>query len=119
MVHRFPYPHQVATAEAPAIFLGIWGLVDENTPGAIATLDKVWFEGLKLGANRDFLGWRPIISKSPLKFAPTYSWLTYGQVDQRRQHVGSALHSLFQQGKLGGGEFDTVGIWSPNRPGAF
>ncbi|TEB35960.1 long-chain-fatty-acid-CoA ligase [Coprinellus micaceus] len=87
---------------------GIWGLIDENTPGALATLDKIWFEGLKLGANRDFLGWRPVISNSPLKFAPTYSWLTYGQVDQRRQYIGSALHSLFQQGTLGGGEFETV-----------
>lgn len=116
MVHCFSYSRQCATTEAPAI-PGIWGLIDENTPDCLVTLDQIWFEGLELGPERDFLGWRPVISKNPLKFAPTYSWLTYGQVDQRRQYIGSALHTLFQQRKLGGGEYETVGIWSPNRPG--
>ncbi|KAF6765045.1 long-chain-fatty-acid-CoA ligase [Ephemerocybe angulata] len=95
---------------------GIWGLIDERTPNSLATLDQIWFEGLKLGQEKDFLGWRQAISKTPLKFAPAYSWISYNEADKRRQNIGSALHSLFQQGKLGGGEFDTVGIWAPNRP---
>jgi long-chain acyl-CoA synthetase len=51
-----------------------------------------------------------------LKFAPTYTWLTYGDVDLKRRYIGSALHSLFQQGGFGGGELQTVGIWVPNCP---
>ncbi|KAF5315901.1 hypothetical protein D9611_005031 [Ephemerocybe angulata] len=95
---------------------GIWGLVDEHTPGSFVTLDQVWFEGLKNGGNADFLGWRKVISKSPLKFAPIYSWISYAEADKRRQYIGSALHTLFQQGKVGGGELETVGIWAQNRP---
>lgn len=33
------------------------------------------------------------------------------------RHVGSALFRMFAQGKLGGGDLETVGIWSQNRPG--
>ena len=39
------------------------------------------------------------------------------QVDERRRNVGSAIHKLFNDGILGGGEMPTVGIWSHNRPG--
>ncbi|KAJ2916843.1 hypothetical protein MD484_g3554, partial [Candolleomyces efflorescens] len=95
---------------------GAWGLIDENTPNSLVTLDQVFQDGLKLGKDRDFLGWRPIVSKRPLKFAPGYSWVTYGEADQRRQYIGSALHTLFQNGQLGGGDLPTVGIWSQNRP---
>ncbi|TFK29789.1 long-chain-fatty-acid-CoA ligase [Coprinopsis marcescibilis] len=95
---------------------GVWGLIDEHTPNTLTTLDQVWADGLKVGANREFLGWRPIISQNPLKFAPTYSWLTYSQVDVRRKYVGSALHTLFQKGELAGDVYPTVGIWSQNRP---
>ena len=98
---------------------GIWGLVDEHTPNSLVSLDQVFNVGLKIGKDREFLGYRPIISTNPLKFAPAYTWLTYGEVDLRRRYLGSAIHTLFQKGELGGGEYDTVGIWSPNRPGAF
>ncbi|KDR81465.1 hypothetical protein GALMADRAFT_239413 [Galerina marginata CBS 339.88] len=95
---------------------GIWGLIDENTPNTLTTLDQIWADGMKAGKNRHFLGHRQIVSTKPLKFSPSYTWLTYGEVDTRRRYIGSALHSLFQSGKLGGGEFDTVGIWAPNSP---
>ncbi|CAA7267913.1 unnamed protein product [Cyclocybe aegerita] len=95
---------------------GIWGLIDENTPGVLKTLDEIWDVGLKVGKNTPFLGERRVVSTNPLKFAPTYTWLTYGEVDTRRKYVGSALHSFFQSGELGGGEFPTVGIWAANRP---
>jgi len=95
---------------------GIWGLVDENTPNSLITLDQIFLDGLKAGKNVPFLGERRVISTKPLKFAPTYTWLTFGEADLRRRYIGSALHSLFQKGELGGGEFPTVGIWSANRP---
>jgi long-chain acyl-CoA synthetase len=97
--------------------IAIWGLVDENTPGSFRTLDEIFAEGLKVGADTPFLGARHIISRDPLKYAPVYSWITYGQADMRRRYIGSALHSLFQKGELGAGEYPTVGIWSQNRPG--
>ncbi|TFK42731.1 hypothetical protein BDQ12DRAFT_676716 [Crucibulum laeve] len=95
---------------------GIWGYIDENTPNVLTTLDQIFDQGLKSGKDHQFLGHRPVISTNPLKFSNTYSWLTYGDVDIRRRYVGSALHSLFQGGELGGGEFETVGIWAANRP---
>ncbi|KAJ7582619.1 long-chain-fatty-acid-CoA ligase [Mycena floridula] len=91
--------------------------LDENTPGALLTADQIFQEGLKIaGPDREFLGHRPIISTNPLKYANHYVWQTYGQVDLRRRHIGSALSYLFKSGQIGGGELETVGIWSPNRP---
>lgn len=97
--------------------LAIWGLVDENTPNALTTLDQIFSEGMKAGKNRQFLGYRAQISANPLKFAHSYTWYTYGDIDVKRRHIGSAVHTLFQQGVVGGGEFPTVGIFSANRPG--
>jgi len=95
----------------------IWGLIDENTPGSFRTTDEIFAEGLRIGKDAPFLGERKIISTNPLKYAPVYSWITYGQVDVRRRYIGSALHSLFEKGELGSGEYPTVGIWFQNRPG--
>jgi len=78
----------------------------------------VFESGLKAGRERPFLGHRPIVSEKPLKFADRYEWLTWDEVDCRRKYIGSALHLLFQAGVIGGGEYETVGIWSQNRPGA-
>ena len=72
---------------------------------------------MKAGKNRQFLGYRAVVSTNPLKYAPTFTWYTYGDIDLRRRYIGSALHSLFQRGELGGGEFQSVGIWAPNCPG--
>jgi long-chain acyl-CoA synthetase len=63
------------------------------------------------------LGHRPLVSKSPLKYADHYVWQTYAEVDERRRNLGSAVHTLFENGTVGGGEYHTVGLWSPNRPG--
>jgi len=95
---------------------GVWGLIDEKTPNISMTLDQLFTDSLQVGLNSPFLGRRNIIATNPLKFAPTYTWLTYGDVDLKRRYIGSALHSLFQQGAIGGGELPTVGIWAPNCP---
>ncbi|KAF9453282.1 long-chain-fatty-acid-CoA ligase [Macrolepiota fuliginosa MF-IS2] len=95
---------------------GIWGLLDENIPNRLLTLDQVFEDGLSVGRERQMLGYRPVISTNPLKFANRYEWLTWGEVDDRRKYVGSALHSMFRRGEVGGGEYETVGIWSANRP---
>ncbi|PFH50070.1 hypothetical protein AMATHDRAFT_61830 [Amanita thiersii Skay4041] len=94
----------------------IFGLLTLHTPNSLKTLDQVFQSGLKTGSNRPFLGHRPVVSKNPLKFANKYVWETYGQVDARRRHVGSALYAMFKSGQVGGGEYETVGIWSQNRP---
>ncbi|KAF8636675.1 hypothetical protein AX17_003481 [Amanita inopinata Kibby_2008] len=94
----------------------IYGLLTEHTPNSLKTLDEVFSCGLKVGQNQPFLGHRPIVSQSPLRYANKYVWQTYGEVDERRRHIGSALHAMFRAGTLGGGEYDTVGIWSQNRP---
>ncbi|TFK76601.1 acetyl-CoA synthetase-like protein [Pluteus cervinus] len=94
----------------------IFGLIDLNTPNAFKTMPEIFDAGLQVSRDRPFLGHRPILSKGPLKFANHFTWETYGQVDVRRRHIGSALHSFFKSGELGGGEFNTIGIWAPNRP---
>ncbi len=74
-----------------------FGYVDFDTPGSLTTLPEV-FDAI---------------------YARHYVWQTYAQVDERRRHIGSAIHSLFENGTVGGGELPTVGLWSPNRPGKF
>jgi long-chain acyl-CoA synthetase len=95
----------------------VWGLIDRHTPNAFTTISEIFDCGMRIGKDAPFLGHRPLISKEPLKYAPYYEWQTWGQVDYRRRCVGSALSLLFKNGKLGGGELETVGIWSQNRPG--
>ncbi|KAH9180313.1 acetyl-CoA synthetase-like protein [Lactarius sanguifluus] len=94
----------------------IFGYVDLNTPGALTTLPEIFDAGYALSKDLTFLGHRPVVSKSPLKYADHYVWQTYAQVDDRRRNLGSAIHTLFENGTVGGGELPTVGLWSPNRP---
>lgn len=98
---------------------GIWGLIGVHTPNALTTLDEIFECGVMGGKDRPFLGHRPILSVTPLTYANYFVWQSYGDVDTRRRHIGSALTSMFSGGHLGGGEYDTVGIWSMNRPGTF
>ncbi|KAF8332328.1 long-chain-fatty-acid-CoA ligase [Cantharellus anzutake] len=91
-------------------------ITPENQP--IQNLQDVFNSGMLHGANNRCLGWRKLISKNPVKFAPTYSWLTFNEVDQRRRYIGSAITQWFQDGKLVKGDqgYEAVGIWSINRP---
>ncbi|KAF9501285.1 long-chain-fatty-acid-CoA ligase [Pleurotus eryngii] len=95
---------------------GVFGLINENSPGAILTLPEVFACGISMGKDRPYLGHRPLVSSNPLKFADHYVWQTYAEVDVRRRRLGSALRYLFDTGVLGGADLDTVGIWSINRP---
>ena len=63
-----------------------------------------------------FLGHRPVLSTEPLKHANYHVWQSWPEVDARRRALGSALHKLFQDRTLGGGDLPTVGIWSKNCP---
>src|SRR5882762_10426843 len=92
-----------------------FGLIDLNTPNTFTTLTQIWDIGMKLSRNLTVYGHRPIISKNPLKFADYYVWMTYAEADIRRRRIGSALHTMFKDGRLGGGGLETVGIWSQNR----
>lgn len=58
------------------------------------------------------------MSLSPqVAYAPQFVWQTYREVDVRRRNVGSAFNFLRENGRVGGGDLPTVGIWSYNRPG--
>ncbi|KAI0053843.1 acetyl-CoA synthetase-like protein [Auriscalpium vulgare] len=93
-----------------------FGYTGLKSPGAFQTLPEVFETGLALSRDLTLLGHRPIVSKNPVQFADHYVWQTYAQVDVRRRNLGSAIHSLFEDGTLAGGELPTVGIWSQNRP---
>ncbi|EPT05970.1 hypothetical protein FOMPIDRAFT_1021105 [Fomitopsis schrenkii] len=87
-----------------------------ESPGALTTCWEIFEEGLRRSNGGPCFGRRPIVSKEPLKFADHYVWESWPQIDGRRRAIGSALHSLFRKGVLGGGALDTVGIWSKNTP---
>ncbi|KAI0306786.1 long-chain-fatty-acid-CoA ligase [Multifurca ochricompacta] len=80
----------------------IFGYVDLNTPDTFSTLPEVFNEGYALSKDHTFLGYRPVASKSPLKYADHYVWQTYAEVDERRRNLGSAIHALFENGTVGG-----------------
>lgn len=97
--------------------VGRFGQFDLTTPHHLRTQTEVFEVGLAHGRDRPMLGHRPVISTNPLTFAKHYVWETYGDIDVRRRALGSALDKLFREGVLGGGEYETVGLWSQNRPG--
>jgi long-chain acyl-CoA synthetase len=96
-----------------------FGYVDLDTPGVLTTLPEIFDSGYAASKNSPFLGQRPVVSKNPLTYAHHYVWHTYAEVEERRRHIGSAIHTLFENGTVGGGEYPTVGLWSSNRPGIF
>ncbi|KDQ60651.1 hypothetical protein JAAARDRAFT_125417 [Jaapia argillacea MUCL 33604] len=85
-----------------------WGLISLETPNSFQTLPELFETGYKASKDKPFLGHRPRISTTPLKYADHYKWQTYGEIDLRRRAIGSALHSMFATGILGGGEFETI-----------
>ncbi|KZT11408.1 acetyl-CoA synthetase-like protein [Laetiporus sulphureus 93-53] len=93
-----------------------YDLLTLQSPRTFKTLTEIFDEGLRRAGDGPFLGHRPLVSKKPLKYADHYEWLSWPQVDVRRRALGSAVYKLFQSGALGGGQIDTVGIWSKNMP---
>ncbi|TBU65954.1 acetyl-CoA synthetase-like protein [Dichomitus squalens] len=87
-----------------------------KTPNVFTNLLEIFDEGYRRSKGGPFLGHRPVISTEPLKYANYHVWQTWPEVDARRRALGSALHKLFQEGTLGGGDLPTVGIWSKNCP---
>ncbi|KAH9934808.1 acetyl-CoA synthetase-like protein [Fomitopsis serialis] len=87
-----------------------------DSPGALTTCWEIFEEGLRRSKGGPVFGRRPLVSKEPLKFADRYEWESWPRIDARRRAIGSALHSLFKKGTLGGGQLETVGIWSKNSP---
>jgi long-chain acyl-CoA synthetase len=90
---------------------------DLNTPGILSDVAYIFRLGLSRGADRRFLGHRPVVSTNPLKFADHYEWITYAEGDARMRAIGGRLQSLFASGALKSDGLETVGIWSQNRPG--
>ncbi|KAF8509544.1 acetyl-CoA synthetase-like protein [Gautieria morchelliformis] len=91
-------------------------LLNFDSPHSRRSLPEIFESGLAHSPNAPCIGHRPVISTTPLKFAPYYSWQTYTEVDERRRNLGSALEFLWQHGRAGGGDLPTLGLWSLNRP---
>ncbi|PCH38260.1 long-chain-fatty-acid-CoA ligase [Wolfiporia cocos MD-104 SS10] len=87
-----------------------------QSPGTFTNLLEIWEEGLRCSEGGPLFGHRPLISKDPIKYAPYYEWESWPSVDVRRRAIGSAFYRLFKNGELGGGQLNTVGIWSRNIP---
>ena len=87
-----------------------------ETPGVITNCVDIFEEGLRRSKCGRFLGHRPVLSKKQLTYANYHVWQSWPEVDARRRAVGSAVNELFQTKVLGGGELETVGIWSKNCP---
>ncbi|KAI0748011.1 acetyl-CoA synthetase-like protein [Daedaleopsis nitida] len=87
-----------------------------ESPKVFTNLVQLFDEGIQRANGGPFLGHRPILSTEPLKYADYHVWQSWPEVDARRRALGSAIHKLFQDGKVGGGELPTVGIWSKNCP---
>ncbi|TFK88691.1 acetyl-CoA synthetase-like protein [Polyporus arcularius HHB13444] len=85
-----------------------------ESPNVFTNLVEIYDEGFQRAKGGPFLGTRPIISTNPLKYADYHEWQSWTEVDARRRALGSALHKLFQSGRVGGGDLPTVGIWSKN-----
>ncbi|RPD66021.1 acetyl-CoA synthetase-like protein [Lentinus tigrinus ALCF2SS1-7] len=85
-----------------------------ESPNVFTNLVEIYDEGFLRAKGGPFLGTRPVISTNPLKYANYHEWQSWTEVDARRRALGSALHKLFQTGKVGGGDLPTVGIWSKN-----
>lgn len=111
------FASEFPSADVRACSTGVWGLIQLENQNHVRTLPDIFNLGLSLSRDGNFLGHRPVVSTNPLKFADHYVWQSYAQVDERRRNLGSAIHKLFSDGVLGGGELQTVGIWSQNRPG--
>ncbi|KIJ44209.1 hypothetical protein M422DRAFT_30387 [Sphaerobolus stellatus SS14] len=94
----------------------VWPELSYDSEQGRHSLYEVFQSGLEHSPNGPCLGHRPIISTNPLAFAPQYEWQTYRQVDERRRNLGSALEHIWQQGRAGGGDLPTIGIWSQNKP---
>ena len=98
---------------------GIWPelLTVDTLP--IKTVHDIWESDRSRDPNAPCLGRRPVISTSPLTFAPQYEWQTYAQVDERRRALGATIHEWFSTGRLVKADtgHECVGIWSINRPG--
>ena len=98
------------------LFPALHPFVTLKSPNVFTNLIEIFDEGYRRANGGPFLGHRPVISTEPLKYANYHVWQTWPEVDARRRALGSALHKLFQEGTLGGGDLPTVGIWSKNCP---
>ncbi|KAI0647728.1 acetyl-CoA synthetase-like protein [Trametes meyenii] len=111
-----PVPGTERPGQTPIYHHSQFELVTLDAPGVFTNLLEVYDEGFRLSRGGPFLGHRPVLSKKPLQYANYHIWQSWPEVDARRRAVGSAVHKLFQSGELGGGDLDTVGIWSKNCP---
>ena len=88
-------------------------------PNSFQTTVEIFEQGLQTaGKDADCIGYRPKISDEPLELANHFVWKTYGEVDARRQNLGSAIQGLFNSGDAVAADgLETVALWSMNIPG--
>ena len=93
-----------------------------DSPDAFVNLVEYFDSGRQrapAGGSSPMLGRRPQISANPPVFADHYEWLSWDEVDLRRQYVGSGLTKLYADGVAGGSSLRLFGIYSGNCPGTL
>ena len=82
-------------------------------------LVEVFDSGRKtVSGSYPLLGRRPLVSSNPPIYAKYFEWISWDQADIRRQHIGSGISKLFDDGTVGGGPMKAFGIYSGNCPGS-
>ncbi|GJJ13334.1 hypothetical protein Clacol_007586 [Clathrus columnatus] len=107
---------EVPGSKKPGASAAYPNLITINSKGVTKNLVEIFENALARYPDEPCLGSRGVVSTNPIKFDNSYTWITYRQVAQRRDHIGSALEYLWETGRAGGGEIPCVGIWSTNRP---
>ncbi|KIP07574.1 hypothetical protein PHLGIDRAFT_89325 [Phlebiopsis gigantea 11061_1 CR5-6] len=96
---------------------GAFPFLTLESPGAYVNLVEVFDSGRKtVPSSYPLLGRRPLVSTNPPTYAKHYEWISWEEVDIRRQHIGSGISQLFDDGIVGGGSMKSFGIYSGNCP---
>ncbi|EKM55531.1 uncharacterized protein PHACADRAFT_256225 [Phanerochaete carnosa HHB-10118-sp] len=96
---------------------GAFPFLTLDSPNAFVNLVEFFDSGRKhVPGNTPMLGRRPLLSSNPPTYANHYEWVTWEQADVRRQHIGSGLCKLFDDGIAGGDPLRCFGIYSGNCP---
>lgn len=81
---------------------------------AIRTMFDLFEESVKKYSKWPCLGYRPW-NATTRTWEDKYTWITYGEVAERRKNLGAGLVEIHEQLGIGRDRYG-VGLWSQNRP---
>jgi len=85
----------------------------ETYDPAHQTLHDLFEASVANSPNSQCLGWRPW-NPNTKTFEPKYTWITYGEVAQRRKNLGAGIAELHKRIGVTDDKYG-VGLWSQNR----